>query len=64
VAVGPLAAAVSDPHANVRKAAVIALAPMRVYPEAAEALHAAASDGDADVRAYARHAADGRAAQA
>jgi succinate dehydrogenase/fumarate reductase flavoprotein subunit/HEAT repeat protein len=59
VAVGPLVAAVSDPHANVRKAAVTALAPMRAYPGAVEALHAAACDGDADVRAYARHAIDG-----
>lgn len=57
VALGPLVAAVSDPHPNVRKAAVTALAPMRVHPEAAQALHAAAADGDADVRAYARHAA-------
>ena len=64
VAVGPLVAAVSDPHANVRKAAVTALALMRAYPGAAEALHAAASDGDADVRAYARHAVDGCAAKA
>ena len=59
IAVRPLVAAVSDPHANVRKAAVTALAPMRAYPGAAEALHAAASDGDADVRAYARYAVDG-----
>jgi hypothetical protein len=44
----------SYPHANVRKAAVAALAPMRAYPGVAQALHAAASDGDADVRAYAR----------
>jgi succinate dehydrogenase/fumarate reductase flavoprotein subunit/HEAT repeat protein len=58
VAVEPLVAAVSDPHANVRKAAVAALAAMRVYPGVAQALHAAASDGDADVRAYARHAVD------
>jgi len=64
VAVGPLVAAVSDPHANVRKAAVTALAPMRAYPGAMEALHAAASDGDADVRAYARYAVDGCAARA
>ncbi len=56
VAVGPLAAAVSDPHANVRKAAVAALAPMHAYPGAAPALHAAASDSDADVRALVRHA--------
>ena len=59
IAVGPLVAAVSDPHANVRKAAVTALAPMRAYPGATEALHTAASDGDADVRAYARYAVDG-----
>jgi hypothetical protein len=64
IAVGPLVAAVSDPHANVRKAAVTALAPMRAYPGAAEALHSAASDGDADVRAYARYAVDGRTAKA
>jgi HEAT repeat protein len=60
VAVGPLVAAVSDPHANVRKAAVAALTPMRAYPGVTQALHAAASDGDADVRAHARHAVDGR----
>jgi succinate dehydrogenase/fumarate reductase flavoprotein subunit/HEAT repeat protein len=59
VAVGPLVTAVSDPHANVRKAAVTALAPMYAHPAAAAALHAAASDSDADVRAYARRAADG-----
>ena len=41
--IGPLVAAASDPHANVRKAAVAALAPMYAYPGAAEALHAAAS---------------------
>ena len=64
IAVGPLVAAVSDPHANVRKAAATALAPMRAYPEAAEALHTAASNGDADVRAYARYAVDGPAAKA
>jgi succinate dehydrogenase/fumarate reductase flavoprotein subunit/HEAT repeat protein len=54
VAVTPLVAAMSDPHANVRKAAVTALAPMRADPAAAAALNAAADDGDADVRAYAR----------
>ena len=59
VAVRPLVAALSDPHANVRKAAITALAPMHAYPGAVEALHAAASDCDADVRAYARHAVDG-----
>ena len=64
VAVEPLVAAVSDPHANVRKAAVTALAPMHAYPAAVEALHAAASDSDAEVRAYARYAVDRYAAKA
>ena len=60
IAVGPLVAAVSDPHANVRKAAVTALAPMRAYPGATEALHtAAAMAALLDVRAYARYAVDG-----
>jgi HEAT repeat protein len=54
VAVAPLVAAMSDPHADVRKAAAVALAPMRAVPVAAAALDAAARDGDADVRAYAR----------
>jgi succinate dehydrogenase/fumarate reductase flavoprotein subunit/HEAT repeat protein len=54
VAVTPLVAAMSDPHADVRKAAAVALAPMRADPAAAAALDAAACDGDADVRAYAR----------
>jgi succinate dehydrogenase/fumarate reductase flavoprotein subunit/HEAT repeat protein len=56
VAVPPLAAALRDPHADVRKAAVIALAPLGSHPAATEALRAAADDSDADVRAYARHA--------
>jgi succinate dehydrogenase/fumarate reductase flavoprotein subunit/HEAT repeat protein len=54
LAVPPLAAALSDPHADVRKAAVIALAGMGEHPAAAAALRAAAADPDADVRAYAR----------
>jgi HEAT repeat protein len=54
VAVPPLAGALRDPHADVRKAAVIALAPMSGHPAAAAALRAAADDSDADVRAYAR----------
>src|SRR5438270_48706 len=58
VAAGPLARAASDPHPDVRKAAVIALAPLRAHPQAAGALRAAADDADADVRAYARRAAD------
>jgi HEAT repeat protein len=57
VAVPPLASALRDPHADVRKAAVIALAPMSGHPAAAEALRAAVDDSDADVRAYARRAA-------
>jgi HEAT repeat protein len=55
-AVAPLASAASDPHPDVRKAAIIALASMRTHPVAAEALRAAADDSDADVRAYARQA--------
>jgi succinate dehydrogenase/fumarate reductase flavoprotein subunit/HEAT repeat protein len=54
VAVAPLARATSDPHPDVRKAAIIALAPMRAHPAAADALRAASADTDADVRAYAR----------
>jgi succinate dehydrogenase/fumarate reductase flavoprotein subunit/HEAT repeat protein len=54
LAVEPLASAAADPHPEVRKAAVMALAPMRAHPAAAAALRAAAADGDADVRAYAR----------
>jgi aspartate oxidase/HEAT repeat protein len=54
VAVPMLAGALSDPHADVRKAAVIALAGMGEHPAAAAALRAAAADPDADVRAYAR----------
>ena len=56
VAVPPLADAVCDPHPDVRKAAVVALAPMRGRQAAADALRAAAADSDADVRAYARPA--------
>jgi len=54
IAIPPLAAAVSDPHADVRKAAVIALAPHRGHPAADTGLRAAVADSDADVRAYAR----------
>jgi HEAT repeat protein len=53
VAVAPLAAAAADPHADVRKAAVIALSAFRGDPAAEAALGAAGSDTDADVRAYA-----------
>jgi succinate dehydrogenase/fumarate reductase flavoprotein subunit/HEAT repeat protein len=57
VAVAPLTRALRDPHLDVRKAAVLSLtrwAPSDVA--AREALNAALDDGDADVRAYARHA--------
>ncbi len=64
VAAPPLASALRDPHADVRKAAVIALAPMSGHPAAAAALRAAVDDSDADVRAYARRAASASAAQA
>ena len=47
-----------------RAGAAQALAPMHAYPAAVEALHAAASDSDAEVRAYARYAVDRYAAKA
>jgi HEAT repeat protein len=59
LAVAPLASAAADPHPEVRKAAVMALAAMRAHPAAAVALQvvaAADGDADADVRAYARSA--------
>ena len=54
IAVGPLTTAAGDPDADVRKAAVIALAQFRGHPDAAAALAVARSDSDADVRAHAR----------
>jgi HEAT repeat protein len=57
VAVAPLVRAAADPHPDVRKAAIIALASMAANQAAAGALRAAAADSDADVRAYARQAA-------
>jgi succinate dehydrogenase/fumarate reductase flavoprotein subunit len=48
-----LTAATTDPHLDVRKAAVIALARWAHLPPAAAALRAARTDPDADVRAYA-----------
>jgi HEAT repeat protein len=57
VAVAPLTRALSDPHLDVRKAAVLSLtrwAPSDVA--ARDALNTALDDGDADVRAYARQA--------
>jgi succinate dehydrogenase/fumarate reductase flavoprotein subunit/HEAT repeat protein len=56
VALGPLTSATADPHADVRKAAVIALTAWATRPQAAAALRAALDDADADVRAYARQA--------
>ncbi|MEU0844112.1 fumarate reductase/succinate dehydrogenase flavoprotein subunit [Streptomyces sp. NPDC005962] len=52
-----LAEALSDPHADVRKAAVLALLPLAEQnPAAREALSTVHSDPDADVRAYASKA--------
>ena len=56
VAVPPLASAVEDPHADVRKAAVITVAGWADRPDVAEALERASKDTDADVRGYARRA--------
>lgn len=56
MAAPPLAVAARDPHADVRKAAVIALVPMSDHPAAGDALRTAVDDSDADVRAYARRA--------
>jgi HEAT repeat protein len=56
VAVAPLVNAVEDPHADVRKAAVITLGGWTGSPDAAEALERAGKDADADVRGYARRA--------
>ena len=56
-AVPPLSRALSDPHLDVRKAAVLSLTRWADSEEAArEALTGALDDGDADVRAYARQA--------
>jgi succinate dehydrogenase/fumarate reductase flavoprotein subunit/HEAT repeat protein len=57
VAVPPLSRALSDPHLDVRKAAVLSLTRWAASEAAArEALAGALEDGDADVRAYARQA--------
>ena len=56
VAAPPLVGAVEDPHADVRKAAVITLASWADRPEVAEAMERASKDSDADVRGYARRA--------
>ena len=56
-AVAPLSRALSDPHLDVRKAAVLSLTRWADSEEAARAaLVGALDDGDADVRAYARQA--------
>jgi vesicle coat complex subunit len=56
-AVPPLSRALSDPHLDVRKAAVLSLTRWVSSEDAArEALEGALDDGDADVRAYARQA--------
>ncbi|MFI2204028.1 fumarate reductase/succinate dehydrogenase flavoprotein subunit [Streptomyces sp. NPDC020192] len=52
-AVPALAKALADPNADVRKAAVLALARHRDTAEARAALATATADSDADVRAYA-----------
>ncbi|MCX4691656.1 fumarate reductase/succinate dehydrogenase flavoprotein subunit [Streptomyces sp. NBC_01408] len=57
VAVPPLAGALADANADVRKAAVLALLAHRDTAGARAALAAAVSDPDADVRAYAARAA-------
>nr|WSW44300.1 fumarate reductase/succinate dehydrogenase flavoprotein subunit [Streptomyces sp. NBC_01001] len=55
-AVDPLAHALKDDNADVRKAAVLSLRAHRGVPQARTALATAVSDPDADVRAYAaRH---------
>ncbi|MFE9499734.1 fumarate reductase/succinate dehydrogenase flavoprotein subunit [Streptomyces collinus] len=56
VAVPALAKAVSDPNADVRKAAVLALTRHRGSDDARAALATATADSDADVRAYAGRA--------
>ncbi|WP_240926100.1 HEAT repeat domain-containing protein [Streptomyces sp. JB150] len=56
MAVPALAAAVTDPNTDVRKAAVLALTRHRSAPDARTALTAATGDSDADVRAYAARA--------
>ncbi|TJZ57545.1 fumarate reductase/succinate dehydrogenase flavoprotein subunit [Streptomyces piniterrae] len=56
-AVPALRRALSDPHADVRRAAVLSLLPhAHTDPSVAEALAAVTDDSDADVRAYARRA--------
>ncbi|MFI6365267.1 fumarate reductase/succinate dehydrogenase flavoprotein subunit [Nocardia sp. NPDC050630] len=56
--VNPLSEALHDPHLDVRKAAVLALATWPHSGAAHDALKLAIDDTDADVRAYARRALD------
>ncbi|MEV3961772.1 fumarate reductase/succinate dehydrogenase flavoprotein subunit [Nocardia sp. NPDC050193] len=55
-AVTELAAALTDPHLDVRKAAVLTLTAWPGHERALELLRQAVDDPDADVRAYARRA--------
>ncbi|MQY26812.1 fumarate reductase/succinate dehydrogenase flavoprotein subunit [Nocardia aurantia] len=52
----PLRPALTDPHPDVRKAAVLTLADWPAHPAARTALESVLDDSDADVRAYARRA--------
>ncbi|WP_019931807.1 fumarate reductase/succinate dehydrogenase flavoprotein subunit [Nocardia sp. BMG111209] len=52
----PLHTALTDPHPDVRKAAVLTLADWPAHPAARTALESVLDDTDADVRAYARRA--------
>jgi HEAT repeat protein len=59
-AVPPLSRALTDPHLDVRKAAVLSLTRWAASETTArDALTGALDDGDADVRAYARQALAG-----
>jgi HEAT repeat protein len=61
VAVPSLSRALADQHLDVRKAAVLTLSRwVADEPAVREALGLALEDGDADVRAYARHALSGQ----
>lgn len=53
-----LATALTDPHPDVRKAAVLTLSTWPNHPESRETLTTALNDTDADVRAYARRTLD------
>ncbi|MGW6202795.1 fumarate reductase/succinate dehydrogenase flavoprotein subunit [Streptomyces sp. NPDC055089] len=61
-AVPPLAGALDDPNADVRKAAVLALLRHPGHGPAREALAGAVADPDADVRAYAGRGVGGKSA--